>query len=162
MKKERAFIHMTFSVDLDPVPGFGHQVEDWVSYVRSALADRNSHYNPKVEITETGTIPYVFHDGKWILASELDTKTLMGIVQRLGTPQEEERSWEKSPGQLAYEADCAAQPNYHDGQPRKTWAELRGAAKCSWERDPTPRFWPEPRDSEWHDQENCNPHYEPH
>jgi hypothetical protein len=80
MKKARAVIHMTFSVDLDPVPGFGHQVEDWVSYLRSTLAANG--YNRKVEITETKTIPYVLHEGKWTLASEIDTKTLLSIVQQ--------------------------------------------------------------------------------
>ncbi len=45
----------------------------------------------------------------------------------------------KSPGQLAYEADCAADPFYPDGSKRKSWAELTDVARLSWERNPTPR-----------------------
>jgi hypothetical protein len=44
-----------------------------------------------------------------------------------------------TPGQLAYEADVAAQPLYHDGAPRPTWADLGKVERWSWERNPTPR-----------------------
>ncbi len=46
---------------------------------------------------------------------------------------------QKKPGQLAYEADCLNEPNYHDGTKRKTWFELDAVAQWSWNRDPTPR-----------------------
>lgn len=46
----------------------------------------------------------------------------------------------KSPGQIAYEADVAAKPLYHDGTPRKAWASLGAVEQGSWERNPTPRF----------------------
>lgn len=43
-------------------------------------------------------------------------------------------------GQQAYEQDLAARPRYHDGTPRRTWAQLDDIARWSWERNPTPRF----------------------
>ena len=46
----------------------------------------------------------------------------------------------KTPGQLAYEADCDADPLYPDGSKRKTWAELTDVARWSWEKLPTPRM----------------------
>lgn len=45
----------------------------------------------------------------------------------------------KSPGHIAYEADLAAQPVYHDGGKRKTWEQLAELERLSWERNPTPR-----------------------
>jgi hypothetical protein len=48
----------------------------------------------------------------------------------------------KSPGRLAYEADCTAQPFYHDGARRRTWDQIGDAARQSWERNPTPRKYP--------------------
>lgn len=47
-----------------------------------------------------------------------------------------------TPGQVAYEADVAACPYYHTGQPRKAWADLDDAARRSWERNPTSRLTP--------------------
>lgn len=35
-------------------------------------------------------------------------------------------------GRSAYEADVAAHPTYHDGTPRRTWAELSDSARWSW------------------------------
>ena len=46
---------------------------------------------------------------------------------------------EKSAGQLGYERDRAAQPNYQDGKTRPTWNRLSDVAKDSWERNPTDR-----------------------
>lgn len=48
---------------------------------------------------------------------------------------------ENTPGQLAYEADVAECPTYHDGAPRKTWAQLDTVLRETWERNPTPRGW---------------------
>jgi hypothetical protein len=45
----------------------------------------------------------------------------------------------KSPGQAAYEADCAACPIYHDGGKRPAWEGLSEIARWSWERSPSPR-----------------------
>lgn len=45
-----------------------------------------------------------------------------------------------TPGQRAYEADCAAKPRYQDGGLRKTWAALSPIARETWERNPTPRW----------------------
>ena len=44
-----------------------------------------------------------------------------------------------TPGQAAYEADCAFEPNYPDGALRKSWAKLPDYAREAWERNPTPR-----------------------
>jgi hypothetical protein len=49
----------------------------------------------------------------------------------------------KSPGQLAYEADCLAKPLYHDGGKRKAWDQLGKAEQDSWERNPTPFYAPQ-------------------
>jgi len=55
----------------------------------------------------------------------------------LGKPQAETP---KTPGQIAYETDCAARPLYDDKTPRKSWAQLDDITRYSWERDPTPRW----------------------
>lgn len=49
----------------------------------------------------------------------------------------------KSPGQLAYEADCKICPNYDGGIPRKSWDQLAEWAHHSWETNPTPRAHPQ-------------------
>lgn len=35
-------------------------------------------------------------------------------------------------GQMAYEADVAKYPTYHDGRPRKKWSQLSKLAKSRW------------------------------
>jgi hypothetical protein len=45
----------------------------------------------------------------------------------------------KTPGQIAYEADCAIEPLYSDGTPRKTWAQLGELKQSTWEKLPTVR-----------------------
>ena len=42
----------------------------------------------------------------------------------------------KDPGQADYEADLQRRPTYHDGTPRKTWAQLDALARWSWARPP--------------------------
>lgn len=37
-----------------------------------------------------------------------------------------------STGQRDYEADVAREPNYADGTPRKTWAQLNQFARDTW------------------------------
>ena len=49
-------------------------------------------------------------------------------------------------GQIAYEADIQAMPTYHDGSPRKIWAELSEIAQWSWEMNPCSRDWATPGD----------------
>lgn len=46
----------------------------------------------------------------------------------------------RTPGQVAYEAELAVKPSYHDGTLRRTWAQLSAIARWSWERNPTPRW----------------------
>jgi hypothetical protein len=50
----------------------------------------------------------------------------------------------RTPGQLAYEADCERNPHHEDGSLRRTWAEIGDVARWSWERDPQPRDWTKP------------------
>ena len=62
----------------------------------------------------------------------------------LNTGRERPPAWvtdylAKSPGQRAYEADCAWRPKYHDGTARTPWAGLSDIARQSWERNPTAR-----------------------
>lgn len=45
----------------------------------------------------------------------------------------------KTPGRIAYEAEVAEYPHYHNGKPRRTWDMLPALAKQSWEKDPRPR-----------------------
>lgn len=45
----------------------------------------------------------------------------------------------KTPGQLAYEADCEERPRYHDNTPRPSWAALDDVTRQSWELKPQPR-----------------------
>ena len=42
----------------------------------------------------------------------------------------------KSAGQIAYEADVARKPRYHDGSSRAPWEKLSEIARWSWERNP--------------------------
>ena len=59
-----------------------------------------------------------------------------------------ERIWDdararaaKTPGQLAYEAELKAKPNYDTtGRPRPAWGELDALTQWTWERNPTPRW----------------------
>lgn len=53
---KRARIRLTFEADLDGVPGWGNQVEDWVNLVRSQLI-QNSHYNPTIFFTSVSVGP---------------------------------------------------------------------------------------------------------
>lgn len=46
---------------------------------------------------------------------------------------------DKTPGQIAYEADLALCPRYPDGAPRRTWTQLDTLARSTWEKNPTPR-----------------------
>lgn len=40
----------------------------------------------------------------------------------------------KTKGQIEYEADVKKRPNYHDGKPRKKWADLGEVEQWSWQR----------------------------
>ncbi len=37
-------------------------------------------------------------------------------------------------GRALYEADLKDRPNYHTGEPRKTWEQLSEVARSSWKR----------------------------
>ncbi len=45
----------------------------------------------------------------------------------------------RTPGQIAYESDCAIEPRYSDGSIRRTWDQLPGLVRDTWERNPTVR-----------------------
>jgi len=53
--KKRVQISLTFSADLDPFVGPGHNLEDWIAYVRHALT-RDHMYDPRVSV---GTVRVV-------------------------------------------------------------------------------------------------------
>lgn len=46
-----------------------------------------------------------------------------------------------TPGEVAYTEDLRRCPHYHDGKPRKSWAQLGAVERESWERKPTPRTY---------------------
>lgn len=47
MLKRRVTFQLEFSVDLDPVPGWGFEPQDWKDYIKVNLS-RDSHYNPEI------------------------------------------------------------------------------------------------------------------
>lgn len=47
-----------------------------------------------------------------------------------------QRNWQ---GFMAYTEDCRRQPTYHDGTPRKSWAQLGELERESWINNPTAR-----------------------
>jgi hypothetical protein len=51
MRRDRYRIVIAFEADRDMVPGWGHQIEDWVALFTEP-ARRNSHYNVTTEIVE--------------------------------------------------------------------------------------------------------------
>jgi hypothetical protein len=68
--KKRAKITMTFEVDLDQVPGWGHDTSDWIALIRRDF-DRQSHYNTASEVVEIREEPYRWDDdapqgSRWI------------------------------------------------------------------------------------------------
>lgn len=48
--RRRATFRIEFSVDLDPVPGWGNNPEDWRELIEYALTT-NAHYNPTAKAT---------------------------------------------------------------------------------------------------------------
>lgn len=48
MNVERATLIV--EVDLDPVPGFGHEAASWVPMLQGMLDRAAGHYNPKVSL----------------------------------------------------------------------------------------------------------------
>lgn len=46
----------------------------------------------------------------------------------------------KTAGQIAYEAELAVVPTYHDGRPRSPWEKLATYEREQWEKNPTPRW----------------------
>lgn len=43
---------------------------------------------------------------------------------------------DEAKGRAAYERDVAARPLYHDGTPRRAWADLCEVARRSWCKPP--------------------------
>ena len=48
----------------------------------------------------------------------------------------------KTPGQIAYEMDVAANPLYPDGSVRRPWDRISDVARQVWESAPMPRLHP--------------------
>jgi hypothetical protein len=49
MRKQRVTFQIQFSTDLDPIPGWGNDPDDWKAYIIDQLM-RQHHYNPTVKI----------------------------------------------------------------------------------------------------------------
>ena len=61
MERKRVRIQITFTSNLDMVPGWGYDPADWADYVKMELG-RQAHYKPTVEINDVST--YVGDDEK--------------------------------------------------------------------------------------------------
>jgi hypothetical protein len=48
--RNRVKFTMEFEVDLDMVPGFGHQPDDWKKFIVNTLAQQVPHYNPTIKM----------------------------------------------------------------------------------------------------------------
>lgn len=46
-----------------------------------------------------------------------------------------------TPGHNAYIEDCKRKPNYHTGEPRRTWEDLPEYIQATWEKNPTSRAY---------------------
>ena len=68
--KQRAFINLTLAVDLDMVPGAGHQPEDFVTFIEQALKGA-AHYHPEIKVSETAVISYTWDDDKGYVRPEI-------------------------------------------------------------------------------------------
>ena len=97
--KKRVEIKLKFSADLDAVPGWGYDPQDWVNYVNNALS-RQSHYNTKVDIESVDvSTKETFQPKSTVLAKTNDQDSVVGtslqgylyttyqnIVDKLGEP----------------------------------------------------------------------------
>lgn len=63
MDRER--IQIIVEVDIDPIPGWGNDPQDYVKMLEKSLSDRIPHYNPRVMLL----------DGIWI---NIDSKLVNG------------------------------------------------------------------------------------
>ena len=45
-------ITLRVEVDMDPLPGWGHEPQDWVDYLLSTLERAAPHYHPMVEVVD--------------------------------------------------------------------------------------------------------------
>lgn len=48
--KKRVKINLTFTADLDQVPGWGHTPEDWVKYLQTCEVMKQTHYNVAMDV----------------------------------------------------------------------------------------------------------------
>lgn len=55
MKRKRVKINLTFEANMDPVPGWGYDVKDWVRLVEGLGQAQMPHYHPTVKINEVET-----------------------------------------------------------------------------------------------------------
>lgn len=53
MRRRRARIAV--DIDLDPVPGFGHDAESMAAGIRRVIIDSLGNYNPEVTVIDPGT-----------------------------------------------------------------------------------------------------------
>ena len=55
MPSKRVVIEVEFTADLDMVPGWGHEPQDWVDLIENAL-NVNKHYNTETKILNVATV----------------------------------------------------------------------------------------------------------
>ena len=60
---KRARIIIAVEVDLDAVPGWGHEATDWVNLIVEPI-NRQSHYNTSCEVLSIEERAKIFIDGK--------------------------------------------------------------------------------------------------
>jgi hypothetical protein len=51
--RERPRVRLTVEADIDPVPGWGDNPQDWQALVQRLLDEAVPHYHPVVTIQET-------------------------------------------------------------------------------------------------------------
>jgi hypothetical protein len=54
--KQRAFINLRLTVDLDSIPGTFHQAEDFVTTISQTLSQMFGHYNPELKQLGEATV----------------------------------------------------------------------------------------------------------
>lgn len=121
---ERLRYHVSGAIErgegkaIDGCPAFSLDCQGWHIWASSSgkvivngPADSNRH----LEFTTIeGAADFLAHTGRRSIADEIR-------------------------GKLAYDADCAARPLYHDGTRRRSWASLGDLERSTWRRNPTVR-----------------------
>jgi len=90
---KRAAITFTYTVDLDRLPGWGHDTSDWTHLVEQRLTLSDT-YKPEVEIHEIQAKAYAYEEGTGYIRPTfvtmidqlLEIKTIMATVNSNSEP----------------------------------------------------------------------------